>query len=190
MNVGLISDTHMPGTISKLWPSVFQAFETVDCILHAGDLHISSVIDELDKLAPTYACMGNGDIGQNHQKLRDNWLIECAGLRVGLVHQFPSPARADVNKLNSRSARIFTGVQPDILIYGHTHHALVKKVAGRLYINPGSATLPDNQSTRYGTIGVLNINPSNINVELHQLSEEGIKVIESFSFNADITDNY
>ena len=63
MRIGLISDTHMPGSIEKLWPQVFNLFQDVDCILHAGDLHTLDIVDELSELAPTYVSRGNGDAG-------------------------------------------------------------------------------------------------------------------------------
>ena len=66
MRIGLIADTHMPGALESLWPQVIEAFASVDYILHAGDLHVPQVIDDLASLAPTYAVRGNGDIGVDH----------------------------------------------------------------------------------------------------------------------------
>ena len=76
LRVGLIADTHMPGTIATLWPQVYDAFRGTDLILHAGDLHVADVIDELETLAPTFVCCGNGDldfqsqVGQHRQSCR------------------------------------------------------------------------------------------------------------------------
>ena len=36
--IGLIADTHVPGTIKTLWPQIVEAFSDCDHILHAGDL--------------------------------------------------------------------------------------------------------------------------------------------------------
>jgi putative phosphoesterase len=154
----------MPGSIEALWPQVYDAFANVDCILHAGDLHVSSVIDELETLAPTYVCYGNGDLGVEHPKLQDSWFGSLAGVGVGLVHKFPTPRRAD-----------------ESVIYGHTHLAEVHAVAGRVYINPGSPTLPDNQSTRHGTVGFLEISAAGLAVELHQIHDGGLSLIEGYS---------
>ena len=174
LTVGLIADTHMPGSIKRLWPQVYAAFSNVDCILHAGDLHIPEVIDELDRLAPTFVCRGNGDRGVVHEKLKDSWVGSLAGVQVGLTHKFPTPRRATPESLQQKLDSHFPEVVPQVLIYGHTHLAEVHQVEGRIYINPGSPTLPNNQSTRPGTIGILRINNRRITVELFQISERGL----------------
>ena len=63
MRVGLISDTHIPEARDELWPQVFDEFDGVDCILHAGDIYDITVIDQLSEIAPVYAARGNGDDG-------------------------------------------------------------------------------------------------------------------------------
>ena len=50
MRIGLIANTHMPGALESLWPQVIEAFASVDYILHAGDLHVPQVIDDLASL--------------------------------------------------------------------------------------------------------------------------------------------
>ena len=63
MRIGLIADTHMPGSIESLWPHALALFSDTDMILHAGDLHTLEIVDELDRIAPTYVARGNGDVG-------------------------------------------------------------------------------------------------------------------------------
>ena len=75
--------------------------------------------------------------------------------------------------------------KPDIIVYGHTHHAQIDKDQRTIYVNPGSATLPDNKDTRHGTIGFLKIGPSDMTVELHQISDRGISLIERRNFRRD-----
>ena len=174
LRVGLIADTHMPGTIKELWPEVHEGFSNVDCILHAGDLHVPEVIDQLDELAPTFVCRGNGDRGVDHHKLKEHWVGSLAGVQVGMIHKFPTPQRASPELLEQKVAGFFPGADPEIVIYGHTHLAEVHRVQSRLYINPGSPTLPNNQSTRRGTVGFLTISTRAITVELFQIGEPGL----------------
>jgi putative phosphoesterase len=174
LRVGLIADTHMPGTIKQLWPQVHAAFDGVDCILHAGDLHVPDVIDELDRLAPTFVCRGNGDLGIEHDKLRDSWVGRLAGVQVGLIHRFPTPRRATGETLQRKLNGHFPDADPRVVIYGHTHVAEIHQVDGRVYINPGSPTLPNNQSTRHGTLGILAISNGDITVEVFQIGEGGL----------------
>ncbi len=179
MRVGLIADTHMPGTIAELWPQVHDAFADVDCILHAGDLHVVDVIEELEQLAPTFVCTGNGDLNVVHPKLAEVWIGRMAGLSVAMVHKFPTPRRAGIERLQKKTRQAFSDADPDVVVYGHTHLAEVHEVDGTLYVNPGSPTLPNNQSTRHGTIGFLNISPGEVEVELHQIETGGLRMIDS-----------
>ena len=182
VNIGLIADTHMPGTIDNLWPQVHDVFESVDCSLHAGDLHVTGVIEELETIAPTFVAAGNGDIDVRHPRLKDAWVGDFAGLKVAMVHRFPTPRRASSAKLKNKMVKHFGGEQPDVVIYGHTHLAELHEVGGCLYVNPGSATLPNNQSTRLGTLGVLSISGGSAEVSLHQLTDEGVSLLDSLSF--------
>lgn len=179
LRVGLIADTHMPGTIATLWPQVYDAFADTDIILHAGDLHVASVIDELETLAPTFVCCGNGDLDVLHPKLQDVWFGDLAGTSVGLLHKFPTPSRADAARLDKKAKQAFGEQNPQIVVYGHTHLAEVHDVHGRLYINPGSPTLPNNQSTRHGTIGIMCISDSGVVVEIHQIVNEGLELLSA-----------
>lgn len=171
----------MPGTIASLWPQVYEGFANVDCILHAGDLHVAGVIDELEEIAPTFVCCGNGDLDVVHAKLRSSWIGELAGTKVGLIHKFPTPRRANAVKLQKKLTQAFVDADPQVVIYGHTHLAEVHTVAGKTYINPGSPTLPNNQSTRHGTVGFLEVSAGQVSVELHQIDDGGLSLIERHS---------
>jgi uncharacterized protein len=58
MKIGLISDTH-----NYLDPRVPEIFTGVEHILHAGDVGLSSLIVELEQIAPVTAVIGNTDEG-------------------------------------------------------------------------------------------------------------------------------
>ena len=45
MNIGLISDTHMPEAMPALSAQIRQIFADTELILHAGDLHCLAVLD-------------------------------------------------------------------------------------------------------------------------------------------------
>jgi len=171
----------MPGTITRLWPQVHTAFDGVDCILHAGDLHVVGVIEELEAIAPTFVCCGNGDVHVEHPRLQDTWEGTLAGVPVGMIHQFPTPRRANHERLQKKLSRAFPQFDPKLVVYGHTHLAELHHVAGRVYVNPGSATLPNNQSTRLGTLGLMELSGGVVSVELHQITDDGLACIERLS---------
>src|SRR3990172_8040368 len=108
MRIGLISDTHIPEAGRDLWPQVYDAFlginpagPKVDLILHAGDLHVTDVLDWLEERAgvPVLACRGNGDDGIGGRpivpdadpRLKPHQVIEAEGFRIGLTHDIPVP---------------------------------------------------------------------------------------------------
>ena len=175
MRIGLISDTHIPGSVRDLWPQVFDVFDGVDGILHAGDLHSRSVIDQLSVLAPVYVARGNGDIEVVHERLRDTWVLDFEGVCVCMIHEFPRPKRRSSEFIRGYLERNFPGVSPDVVVYGHTHRDEITHVDGMICINPGSPTLPRNQSTRLGTIGFLDIDQGVASASLFQLTEAGVE---------------
>ena len=171
LRIGLIADTHMPGSVAELWPQITDVFADVDMIFHAGDLHTADVIDQLSRIAPTYVARGNGDMDVEHPMLKDEWLLDVGGQQIGIVHQCPHPGRASKAKIAKRLTKHFAEQRPDLVIYGHTHHESVHRLDDQLFINPGSAMLPRNQSTRLGTVGLLEIGPQGADVQLLQLTD-------------------
>lgn len=174
MRIGLLADTHMPGSQVRLWPQVYCAFQGVDYILHGGDLHTLDIVDRLCDLAPTYVAMGNGDRGLQDERLRETWMLNLAGIKVGLIHRLPSPERKSGPHVSAYIGRHFERL-PQVIIYGHTHMEAVNMVDGVLCVNPGSPTLPHNKSVRLGSIGYLDINDGVVTASIHQLTKQGIE---------------
>ena len=136
----------------------------MDCILHAGDIHDLSVIDELSEVAPTYVARGNGDDGSGGRpvqpedpRLREGWLLELAGLLVGHRAHGPRPRRGRVDAGAGECSATAAARDLDVMIFGDTHSEWVEWVDGVLCVNPGSPTLPRNLRARLGTIGFLEI---------------------------------
>lgn len=163
----------MPGSRRELWPQALTFLDGVDCILHAGDLHTASVIDLLSEIAPTYVARGNGDVGVHHDQLRDTWLLEFEDVKIAMVHEFPTPSRRTDEVVLDRIERLFPSYSPDVLVYGHTHMEEIHRVRDVLCVNPGSPLLPRNQSTRFGTVGFLDIDGGDVRASLVQLTEDG-----------------
>lgn len=180
MRIGLIADTHMPGSLEELWPQAMAAFQDVDCILHAGDLHTIDIIDQLSQLAPTYVSRGNGDAGLIDDRIQDSWLLELAGISIGIIHRLPSPVRKSARDIFRYLDKHFEH-RPQVLIYGHTHLEGLHQVEDLLCINPGSPTLPRNQSLRLGTIGMLEIQDDLVTSAIYQITDDGVQVQETVS---------
>ena len=172
MRIGLISDSHISRG-GELWPQVFDAFQGVDAILHAGDLWSPVLLDELAAIAPVWAARGNGDMHVTDARVEDMWVLDFQGVNIAMIHDFPSPERASAEILARRTKQRFAGATPDVVLYGHTHIEEAASVEGVLYVNPGSPTLPYNKSLRLGSIGFLHIETGWVLAELHQLTEAG-----------------
>src|SRR3954468_12586312 len=122
--IGVVSDTH--GLIRN---SLFGALAGVSQILHAGDIGGREVLDALGAIAPVQAVYGNVDPIDG--VLPDKIAVEAGGLSIHVSHghEVGSPTPA---KLLSRYSA-------DILVFGHTHRAVVERDGKRLVVNPGAA---------------------------------------------------
>jgi putative phosphoesterase len=164
MRIGLIADTHLPEACERLPDSVWRAFDGVDLVMHAGDVYVNSVIEELARIAPVMVAIGNGDEGSEYhrhrlapdERIRETHLLEIEGLRVGLAHELPTPDETPEPAFRNAMERHFGG-PVDILVQGHSHVEGTRRFGATLVVNPGSATLPHNLEDRPGTVAILEI---------------------------------
>ncbi len=167
MRIGLIADTHIPRDAKMLPPHVKVAFNGVDLILHAGDIYVSDVLDELEAVAPVVAALGNGDRElPRDQRIRGSHTLTIDGFTVGLTHAFDLnvPLRTFENAME----REFGG-PVDVVVSGDTHVAVVEEYKGVLLVNPGSPTLP-NGLFELGTVGMLEIAEGKVSAWIVRLS--------------------
>jgi putative phosphoesterase len=167
MKLGIISDIHGAASI---WQKVTEElFYDVDLILLAGDILGAGLVDpnskiyEPDKLAELVnsskakiiAIAGNCDREQQLQKLNIN--IEKPGpisipeypqLNINMYHghEFQNNEKLMVKTTMENKA--------DILISGHTHKHIIKKIKGVIHVNPGSPTLPLSED-KTSTVAIL-----------------------------------
>lgn len=134
--VGLISDTHIPVRAREIPRKVFEVFEGVDFIVHAGDLVDMSVIDELEQLAPVLAVYGNMDGPKIRGKLPKMDSAKALNWKIGVIHN--PGALFGMRKMREIAEQ--NGF--DVLVYGHTHNPKVRWEGKTLFINPGSPTNP------------------------------------------------
>lgn len=127
MKIGLISDTH-----NHFEPRLPALFADVDHILHAGDVGEHTLLLQLEALAPVTAVLGNTDAGL---ALRELEVLELAGKKFLIQHIVNPHAPSDA--LQQRLAR----VQPDVVVFGHTHRPFAGSLGRTFFINPGYAGL-------------------------------------------------
>lgn len=170
MKIGLISDTHITDSKHRLQIEVFQSFKEVELILHAGDVYIPSVLDQLEEIAPVLCARGNGDDElSNDSRVKDAHLLEIEGLSIGLTHgvDYPEPPWRSLEK----AMEYEFGRQVDIIVFGDSHVSLIDKYKGVFLINPGSLTFPNGLVNVPGTIGILEIVNREVRAEIIQLKK-------------------
>ena len=146
MRLGIISDTH--GTLP---PEVFQVFEGVDHILHAGDVGSADILTELEALAPVTAVYGNTDGWGLRARLPKVAKLRLDGFDIVVTHgdQFGTPTPEALHEAFPEG---------EILVFGHTHQPLVETVDVVVTaMNPGSAGAP-----RHGlppSVGIMELEP-------------------------------
>ena len=157
MRIGLIADTHLPSTIREPWPEVAEAFRDVDLILHAGDIVTSSVLDWLERIAPVLAALGNNDFDLDDPRVKPTHTLDAEGWRIGMLHDVTSGVQVDV--------------PVDVLVSGHTHYERLALLDGVVYANSGSPTLPHHQSTRLGTVGLIEVDADRLTAIVVRLGD-------------------
>lgn len=174
MLIGLISDTHIDSARHRLPPQVKEVFQGVDLILHAGDIWVPAVLDELESIAPVMAAWGDddtqGDLGGDRRMMKEHTL-HLDGVTLWLTHVRPLYAL-----MNGRGVWYLaaSGLKepyedpPDVAVFGHSHLSTLAYREGVLLVNPGSATFP-NYTHQPGTVGLLTIGSGEAEARIVQL---------------------
>ncbi len=146
-SVGVISDTHIP-QFKKLPEAIWEHFTGIELIIHAGDLSILSVIDELETIAPVVAVQGNVEEEEVILRLPIKREVVVGFCRIGILHILgDSHNRVKVARQEFPEARV--------VVFGHSHIPWNQDVDGQLLFNPGSAT--DRRRQPQCSIGMLYI---------------------------------
>jgi putative phosphoesterase len=144
----VIADTHCPEFLDRLPARVFEVFEGVDLILHAGDINGAETLAGLQRVAPVEAVRGDHDGSLKTLPVSREMVI--GGKRIVVVHGNRSRWLEEPNTLawtlslgyfrpHPGLARTLRRRFPnvDAIVYGHTHRAHVETIDGVLLFNPG-----------------------------------------------------
>jgi uncharacterized protein len=148
VRVVVLADTHLRGTARRLPDAVYRALDTADAIIHAGDLVVGELLDELSGFAPVHAVLGNND-HELFGVLPETTEMVLGGVRLAVIHDSGSASgRA------GRMARRFPDA--DVVVFGHSHAPFnAAAIAGQRLFNPGSPTERRAQSRH--TFGLLEV---------------------------------
>jgi putative phosphoesterase len=123
--VGLIADTH-----GQLRSDVARHFEGVELIVHAGDVGGAAVLRGLEQVAPVLAVSGNVDDPDDPALPRER-SVPVGSLMLHVSHG---------DELGRPTPReLLVRYDADLIVFGHTHRAVVVRDSGRIVVNPGAA---------------------------------------------------
>jgi putative phosphoesterase len=149
---------------------VLEALDGCDLILHAGDLSVPSVLDDLEQVAPVVAVRGDHD-RLDGLRLPRATVVVAGGHRIGLTHgdRF-GPIDASVVTASvaaRRNLRYRAGIgralarrfgPVDAIVHGHWHEPVAAWAGGVLLYSPGAVcpwgSLEGGKAPRRGPKGV------------------------------------
>jgi len=151
--VGVLADTHVGEALPGLPAGVYEVLDGVDLIIHAGDVSVPGVLDELGALAPVVAVEGNHD-RRAGLELPDARVVAIGGARIGVTHgdrgRIAEAASAAAGIIVGRPvmagvpralARRFTDV--DCIVFGHFHVPYLGRAGTTTVFSPGAVYVVD-----------------------------------------------
>jgi uncharacterized protein len=189
VRLGVLADTHIPHRLAALparIPAVFAAAE-VSLILHAGDVDEAGALDPLAAIAPVIAVRGNIHLASRSRSsphLPYAVFLDVMGQRIilthghgrphewlwdkrrGFIRREPTPERRDAfnEELMKRNGRRFPDA--DVLIFGHSHRRLLRRVGRTLFLNPGAIAHARDESP---SVAILTITAGEVHAEYIEL---------------------
>jgi len=140
----IVSDTHVPKRARRLPPVLWDAIESADLVIHAGDWVDVALLDEIEaRSARLIGVVGNNDGADLRARLPGVARAVVDGIRLAVVHETGQAA--------GRERRMDAAFpDTDLLVFGHSHIPWdTVSPAGMRLLNPGSPT--DRRSQPTGT---------------------------------------
>jgi uncharacterized protein len=158
----IIADTHLPVRARALPTEVWEAVDTADVVIHAGDWVSVDALDELDGRARRLIGVhGNNDGPQLRQRLPEVARVELDGVRIAVVHE-----TGDRRNREKRCDDRFPAT--DLLVFGHSHIPWdTVAPSGMRLLNPGSPT--DRRRQPHCTYLTVLLDQGIADVTLHRL---------------------
>ncbi len=157
----MISDTH-----GYLDPAVLALFAGVSHIIHAGDVGDAAVLSSLEAIAPVTAVSGNVESDDLVSVLPREVIGEIAGVRFVVAHK---PKRLLKRLAAGRIVVGPDGQPPDLVVFGHVHVPSALWVDGALYLNPGTASAPDEEDDG-PTVVIVEVEPTGLSARFIPLA--------------------
>jgi len=131
----LLADTHVPKRARDLAPSVWEAVERADVVIHAGDWVSPEMLDALEaRAARVLGVRGNNDGEELRMRLPEVARETIDGVRFAVIHETGASTKRE-----QRMDALYPDT--DVLVFGHSHIPWDTTTPGGLrLLNPGSPT--------------------------------------------------
>ena len=126
--VGILSDNH-----SDWLPHIAESLAGVDAIIHAGDIGPYKLVLDMEAIAPTTVVLGNTD---GDMPINESAVVTLDGKKFFVQHI------VDPHRLQATLRERLKRIEPDVVVFGHTHMPFCETLGGVLFLNPGSVTQP------------------------------------------------
>lgn len=167
MNIGIVSDTHMPRTSVALPVALRRGLRSqrVGLILHLGDFTRPVVAGLFEDLAPFDAVAGNNDGEEIVRRFGRRKILDVEGLRIGMTH-----GDGAHKSTLQRALDAFHGERLDVILFGHSHVPYCARHGDVWLLNPGSPT--DKRRAPTYSWGLLQIRDGRATPTLHHFADK------------------
>ncbi|WP_323960644.1 YfcE family phosphodiesterase [Arthrobacter sp. JZ12] len=131
----MLADTHVPKRARQMPQQVWDAVDSADVVVHAGDWVDVPLLDELERRCRRLiGVYGNNDGADLRARLPEIARAELEGVRFAVVHETGAATGRE-----KRMDEAFPDT--DVLVFGHSHIPWdTTTPAGMRLLNPGSPT--------------------------------------------------
>ena len=136
MRLVILADTHVPRRARDLPTSVWEAAESADVVIHAGDWVDVSLLDAMrSRVRRLVGVVGNNDGPPLRAQLPEVADVELGAVRFTVVHD-SGPRTGRERRMDAMYAD-----RADVVVFGHSHIPWDSRTpSGLRLLNPGSPT--------------------------------------------------
>jgi putative phosphoesterase len=152
--IAIVADTHMPRGSRRLPEPCLEAIREAEALIHVGDFHERSVLEELRALSPcVQAVHGNVDEEALRRELPAELEVPLGRWTLAAIHD-AGPARGRLARMRRRFP------SADAVVFGHSHLPLHERDGGFQIFNPGSPT--ERRRAPRPSMGLLSVGSSGL----------------------------
>ncbi|MBD3169275.1 MAG: YfcE family phosphodiesterase [candidate division Zixibacteria bacterium] len=147
MKIFVISDTHVPERVKSLPDKILKEIQPGDILFHCGDFTSKKAFNQLIQSgAEFHGVFGNMDDYHLRSSMPERKVVTVKGKSIGLTHGWGSP--------EGLAERVYKSFEhkPDVILFGHSHIPLSKKIGDTLMFNPGPLSGGGRSDPTYGQL--------------------------------------